>query len=188
MIREDAVERIQVCVHAEDPITHAGVTVLLSGSDVVTVVEPADADVLVVAHDDLTCDDVILMLQHAQVSSVPVVLVLPNTQAVRMLTSLKRCVMTVVPRSQATGDVLARTVVSVARGASESPQASASGLSDQEIDVLKLVAHGPDPVAVGEALWYSNDTVEDILGGVLARMNLKNRAQAVAYAVRVGAL
>ncbi|MBS2538423.1 response regulator transcription factor [Catenulispora sp. NF23] len=63
-----------------------------------------------------------------------------------------------------------------------------SGLESREIDVLRLLADGCDTAEIAERLSYSERTVKNIISGILTRLGLRNRAQAVAYAIRHGAL
>jgi DNA-binding NarL/FixJ family response regulator len=60
------------------------------------------------------------------------------------------------------------------------------GLERREIDVLRLIADGHDLPAVAAQLRYSERTIRNIVSGLLRRLNLRNRAQAVAYAARAG--
>jgi DNA-binding NarL/FixJ family response regulator len=59
-------------------------------------------------------------------------------------------------------------------------------LTDREIKVLKLLADGLDTAEVGRRLFYSERTVKNIVHDVTSRLNLRNRTQAVAYALRQG--
>jgi DNA-binding NarL/FixJ family response regulator len=59
-------------------------------------------------------------------------------------------------------------------------------LTDREIRVLELLADGLDTMEVGRRLFYSERTVKNIIHGVTSRLNLRNRTQAVVYAVRQG--
>jgi DNA-binding NarL/FixJ family response regulator len=59
-------------------------------------------------------------------------------------------------------------------------------LSDREIKVLNLVADGLDTAEVGRRVFLSERTVKNIIRGVTSRLNLRNRTQAVAYALRHG--
>lgn len=61
-----------------------------------------------------------------------------------------------------------------------------SGLSEREIDVLKLVADGLDTNEVAGRLCYSERTVKNVIHDVTSRLCLRNRTHAVAYAVRQG--
>jgi DNA-binding NarL/FixJ family response regulator len=61
-----------------------------------------------------------------------------------------------------------------------------AGLSDREIQVLKLVADGLDTRDIAVALNYSERTVKNVLHDVTSRLQLRNRSHAVAYAIREG--
>lgn len=63
-----------------------------------------------------------------------------------------------------------------------------AGLGTREVEVLRLLAEGLDTAAIAEAMNYSERTVKSIIHGVLTRWRLRNRAHAVAFAVRSGAL
>jgi DNA-binding NarL/FixJ family response regulator len=63
---------------------------------------------------------------------------------------------------------------------------NASGLAPREVEVLRLMADGSDTAEIAEALCYSERTVKNILHALMSRLNLKNRAHAVAYAMRAG--
>jgi DNA-binding NarL/FixJ family response regulator len=61
-----------------------------------------------------------------------------------------------------------------------------SGLTEREIDVLRLVAEGFDTAEVAVKLSYSERTVKNALHDVTTRLHLRNRTHAVAYALRHG--
>ena len=61
-----------------------------------------------------------------------------------------------------------------------------SGLTQREADVLRLLAEGCDTAEVGRRLFYSERTVKNIIHDVTARLELRNRTHAVAYAIREG--
>jgi DNA-binding NarL/FixJ family response regulator len=63
---------------------------------------------------------------------------------------------------------------------------NASGLSSREIDVLHLMADGFDTAEIALELSCSERTVKNVVAGVTERLNLRNRAHAVAYAPRTG--
>ncbi|MER5727171.1 response regulator transcription factor [Streptomyces sp. NPDC002138] len=60
------------------------------------------------------------------------------------------------------------------------------GLAPRETDVLRLLADGLDTRTISEKLAYSERTVKNILHGLMSRLQLNNRAHAVAYALREG--
>ena len=65
---------------------------------------------------------------------------------------------------------------------------NSAGLYDREVDVLRLLADGMDNTEIASRLNYSERTVRNIVQGVLSRLKLRNRVQAVAYAIRTGAI
>jgi DNA-binding NarL/FixJ family response regulator len=61
-------------------------------------------------------------------------------------------------------------------------------LDGREREVLRLIADGLGTVEIAKRLNYSERTVKNILHRLLTRMNLRNRAHAVAYALGNGLL
>ncbi|MFI8527559.1 LuxR C-terminal-related transcriptional regulator [Promicromonospora sukumoe] len=62
-----------------------------------------------------------------------------------------------------------------------------SGLEPREIEVLRMLAEGEDVREIAAKLRYSESTVKGIIHGVVKRLGLRNRIEAVAYGVRIGA-
>jgi DNA-binding NarL/FixJ family response regulator len=60
------------------------------------------------------------------------------------------------------------------------------GLTEREVAVLRLIADGHDTAEVGRELYFSERTVKNIIHDVTTRFDLRNRAHAVAYAIRQG--
>lgn len=60
------------------------------------------------------------------------------------------------------------------------------GMAPRETDVLRLIAEGLDTRQISEKLAYSERTVKNILHALMTRLQLTNRAHAVAYALREG--
>jgi DNA-binding NarL/FixJ family response regulator len=116
----------------------------------------------------------------------------------------------VIPRREADFDRIVTAVLDVRDGRVELPTAAVgwlaqrlrsiqqdilephgltcSGLETREVDVLRLLAEGLGTPEIATKLCYSERTVKNIIHGVLTRLQLRNRTQAVAYAVRSGAL
>jgi DNA-binding NarL/FixJ family response regulator len=63
---------------------------------------------------------------------------------------------------------------------------SFGSLTDREIKVLTLLADGSDTAEVGRRLFCSERTVKHIIHDLTRRLNVRNRTQAVAYALRHG--
>jgi DNA-binding NarL/FixJ family response regulator len=89
------------------------------------------------------------------------------------------------------GDVLGRItgwLNSVEKQALEPHGLTASGLDKREVAVFRLVAEGLETQEIAERLNYSERTVKNAIYAVTTRLNLRNRAHAVAYAIRNGAI
>jgi len=61
-----------------------------------------------------------------------------------------------------------------------------STLTEREMEVLKLVAHGLSNQAVAEQLHIGEGTVRFHVSNILSKLQLENRTQAVLYALREG--
>ncbi|NEC38646.1 response regulator transcription factor [Streptomyces rubrogriseus] len=70
----------------------------------------------------------------------------------------------------------------------EAQRSRAPKLNPREVDVLQLVAEGLSTAEVASHLNYSERTIKNVLHEVITRLNLRNRTQAVAWAIRSGQL
>jgi DNA-binding NarL/FixJ family response regulator len=61
-----------------------------------------------------------------------------------------------------------------------------AGMSQRETRVLRLVADGFETKEIADQLSYSERTVKSILHDITNRFQLRNRAHAVAFAMREG--
>lgn len=64
----------------------------------------------------------------------------------------------------------------------------AAGMTEREVEVLAMLADGLDTAEIAKRLNYSERTVKNAIYAVISRLNLRNRAHAVAYAIRNGAI
>ncbi len=65
-----------------------------------------------------------------------------------------------------------------------SPQGSDDGLSDREIEVVNLVARGETNREIADTLVIAENTVKVHLRNIYGKLNLRNRQELTAYALR----
>jgi DNA-binding NarL/FixJ family response regulator len=207
--RADAAVLVQV--RADDPISREGVKGQLGLRDDVRVVEEGgECDVLILVVDrlDESCTRAIRRLRAQGIERV--LLVVADIDNAGLLAVVEAGVGGVVWRNQATPDALAQSARMLADGDAALPPDIAarlitavgrlqqqvlvpngltpSGLSDREIDVLRLVAEGCDTAEIAGRLSYSERTIKGILHDIKTRLHLRNRTHAVTYAMREGLL
>jgi two-component system response regulator NreC len=71
-----------------------------------------------------------------------------------------------------------------ARVAAESPAGAPGGLSDREVEVLRMIALGRTNAQVAEDLFLSVRTVETHRAHIQQKLGLSDRSELVAYALR----
>jgi DNA-binding NarL/FixJ family response regulator len=59
-------------------------------------------------------------------------------------------------------------------------------LTHREVEVLRLISHGLNNQEIAKSLFLSEATVKTHVNNILAKTELRDRAQAVAYAFRYG--
>jgi DNA-binding NarL/FixJ family response regulator len=60
------------------------------------------------------------------------------------------------------------------------------GLSDRELEVLRLIAQGKENIEIAAELFMSPKTAKNHVSSILAKLQLHNRIQAAVYAVKRG--
>jgi DNA-binding NarL/FixJ family response regulator len=204
-------QRIPTLIFASDPITQAGIMSQMRTRPEVDVVEEADidrAEVAVLAADELN-EEATRCARAIQRNGCPrVVLVLTRLDDAALGACVELGVRGILRRSEATPERIAQAVCSAALGeASLAPDLVArllehmallsrqvlmpqgmtlSGLTEREVDVLRLLADGCDTGEIADKLAYSERTVKGVIHDVTTRLQLKNRSHAVAYAMRQG--
>ncbi|ANN18716.1 helix-turn-helix transcriptional regulator [Amycolatopsis orientalis] len=192
---------LRVAVYTADPLTRAGLIDMLSRAAVLDVVPSArrGADVLVVAEDPL--DHALPVLRRAVTEQgvLPGVLIagpLPPDGHRSAAAAGVRCLL---PYAAARAERLIAEVMTARTAALTSPRELAAGydalvgapersalFDEREIRVLRLIAEGRDTAEIGAEMGYSQRTIKNILHRAQRRLALRNRAQAVAAAIRAG--
>ncbi len=202
--------RIAVYVYGTDLVSQAGVAAQLRGRPETYVVDDSSIDdaVVAVVVVDAVDDGLARIVRGIQREGCPrVVLVATRYDDVDLVVAIEAGVVEVVRRQEVTPELLARSVVAAARPDSVHLRPSAPGravhpagrrdrkhamradlLSSREVQVLELLADGLDTQEIAERLAYSERTIKGIIHGVTTRLNLRNRAHAVAYAIKSGVL
>ncbi|GAA0815827.1 response regulator transcription factor [Spirilliplanes yamanashiensis] len=203
-------ERIKTYIHADDPISRAGVASQLRPRPEVLVVEGAEAleaRVCLVIGDQVT-QGALRVIRLLRQQGSQVVLVVAELDDSALVASVEAGVAGMVRRCDATPDRLIAAIRSAAAGEAAVPPdlvnrlmdqvgrlqrqvlsprgLSFTGLADREIEVLRLVADGLDTAEIATKLSYSQRTIKSVLHDVTTRLQLKNRSHAVAYALRQG--
>jgi DNA-binding NarL/FixJ family response regulator len=136
------------------------------------------------------------------------VLILARVDDAGLLTALELGARGVLRRNQATNESLSEAIRAAAAGQGALPPdllgrlldqvarihmavlkprgLSFDVLTDREIKVLRLLADGLDTAQIGHRVFCSERTVKNIVHDVTSRLNLRNRTQAVAYALKQG--
>lgn len=204
-------QRISVYVYGNDPILQAGVGSQLRACPDVVVVNQSEldeADVAIVVAD-LVDETVLRILRAIQRGSAPrTVLIAAALDESTVIAAAEAGVSGLLRRGEVTAERLLEVVRKVAAGEAAVPSdllarlldqvgrlqrqvlsprgLRFSGLSEREIEVLRLLADGLDTAEIARRLSYSERTIKAVLHDVTARFQLRSRAHAVAYAVREG--
>lgn len=79
--------------------------------------------------------------------------------------------------------VTQRVFQEVRKAAREEEASAFSDLTQQEMHVLQLVAEGRTNRQIAEMLYLGEGTVRNYVSSILSKLNVRNRAEAAAYAV-----
>lgn len=202
--------RVSVAVHGEDVVTCAGVTDLLRRRAEFDLVDArkAAAEVTVMVLDRLDDEGEQVLRALRADRATRIVLLVRRIEAPRLTTAIECGVAGLLLRAEANADSLSRAVHAAASGkgsmsgdllsrlfeqvgrlqrqADTGQTVSVSYLTSREQDVLRLVADGFDTTEVAAKLSYSERTVKKCLYELNCRLQLRNRAHAVGYAMRHG--
>ncbi|MFD9392182.1 LuxR C-terminal-related transcriptional regulator [Streptomyces sp. NPDC060000] len=203
--------RIPVAVQASDPLSRDGAVSQLRGRPEVEVREEVSAaagTVALLIEDTLDEAALARLRRIVRSEGARAVLVVGTIRETELLDVIECGVGAIVWRREATAhrlvqavlaahrgdgdlpaDLLGRLISQVGtlhRGTAGRPGAPSLGLAPREVDVLRLVAEGLDTGEIASKLSYSERTVKNVMHGLTTRLHLRNRAHAVAYALREG--
>ena len=203
-------DRITVHVAATDPVSRAGTASQLRGADIDLVdAEALGPDVIAVVVADQVDADTSRTIRSIRMRGARrVILVAARLDDAGLLAAVEAGASGLIRRSQATPqnllaairtaancegtlppDLLGRLLDQVERLQHQvlHPRGlTLAGLTDREVEVLRLLADGLDTNEVSVRLYYSERTVKNIIHNVTSRLDLRNRTHAVAYAIRQG--
>lgn len=201
----------RVFVYSDDAISQAGMRTQLRGLPDIHVVDDADIDdaevavVIVDSLDEATCR-VVRGIQRNGCPRIILVAGVLDDATLMMAVEVGAC--GVLRRREATSERVAAAITAAASGDGTlapdllgrlmtqfgklqrevlAPRGiGPAGLSEREVEVLKMLAEGHDTAAIARSLAYSDRTIKNIIHDVTVRLNLRNRSHAVAYAVKSG--
>jgi DNA-binding NarL/FixJ family response regulator len=204
-------DRIVVGVQAQDPISAAGVVSQLRPRPELALAEGIDGPPLsvVVVVVETVDDGAVQLLRNVQYTTpARVVLVCTRIDDQQLVSAAECGVAGIVRRSEATPERLVQTISSAARGEGTVPGdllgrlleqvgrlqrqvlsthgLNFNGLAEREIEVLRLMADGHDTAEIATKLSYSERTIKNVLRNLITRLQVRNRTEAVAYAIRQG--
>jgi DNA-binding NarL/FixJ family response regulator len=203
-------QRISVRIHSDDPVVRGGLVSMLRQQPEVILFEdedqPGDA-VPVLCVDSVDEAALAAMRKLWRTGPVQTVLMVGEIREAELFEALECGVAAVVRRREVSPERVVRAIKTARHGGGDLPpdllggllshvgrtrragsEAMPSGFSHREMDVIKLVAEGLDTREIAAKLCYSERTVKNVLQEMMLRLNLRNRAHAVAYAAREGYL
>ncbi|NEA45971.1 response regulator transcription factor [Streptomyces sp. SID10815] len=203
---------LSLCVVALDPLLEAGAVAALSGDPDIALVRPEErADVAVVIFDRVDRQELDLVAATGAGPHRPAIIVIASDMSpAEAAEAINAGARGLLRRHEVNADRLARTVRTVAGGDCTVPPELIDGLLDQSGDadayhgsrgrgpdwgldereraVLRMVADGRETDEIARELCYSPRTVTTVVRDITQRFRLRNRAHAVAYALRTGLL
>lgn len=204
---------IPVVIHARDPISRSGMASALNFRPEVRVVSEdapvgATAPVAIVVADEVDEEAVSLLRRIQRSGHGRALLVVTRIDDAALLSAIEAGACGVLRRADASVERLVTAIRTAAAGDGTVPPdllgrlldqvghlqrtvlaprgLSLTGVSDREAQVLRLVADGFDTAQIARQLSYSERTVKNVLHDITARLQLRNRSHAVAYALRAG--
>jgi DNA-binding NarL/FixJ family response regulator len=200
---------VPIKVNALDPISEFGVLAQLRHRPEVAIAGAGVRPAVVLAILDSTDDEALRWLKslHAD-GGLPIVLIIGRVDPSALVCLVESGVCGVLHRVDATPERLIRAIQLASAGHGDLPPVlvrhlldhvgqlnrnllaprglSFAGLSGRERDVLRLIADGMSTREIATRLAYSERTIKNVIQELTLRLNVRNRTQAVACAVRNG--
>ncbi|MET7998623.1 LuxR C-terminal-related transcriptional regulator [Amycolatopsis sp. NPDC005232] len=209
-LRPRDAQQVSVRVEATDTLSATGLRLVLeSHAGLVRTRPGARPDVLVFSTPHVNAAAV-AQLRALQPSGVAVVLLTAGVEEAALLTLIEHGVVAIVDSKSADGAELAAAVSAAAHQHSVMPRdllgtliglvrrmqretlgplgVNSAGLTEREVEVLRLLADGAETAEIARKLTYSESTIKHVLHSLTTRYKLRNRVQAVAFALRAGVL
>lgn len=202
--------RLSVWIEDPNPIYRRGLTACLEGEGIkvagdsdrlarpVESAEAAEAQVLVFAASDGRLGEVVSLHHGSPVALVALVrdqhdpalvdAIEAGVPGILLRDELSPASLVAALRTVATGQsaVPARLLARIIESAAQGKRHGAFDIGTREVSVLRELAAGSDTNEIAGQLSYSERMVKRIVHDLLVKMNCRNRAQAVALAVRHG--
>lgn len=199
-------EIVSVSVIALDPVLEAGTRSALTACPDLVLARPEEARVAVLTVDRLDEAELDMLRTTRATPNRPAVVLVAGTFAPGdVLHALAAGARGLLPRREAAAPRLSQAVLAAARddctlppdlldqvldtsGAARHGSGAGNRLSERERSVLRMVADGLETAEIAQRLAYSPRTVTTVVHDITHRFRLRNRAHAVAYALRAGIL
>ncbi|MEV4753644.1 LuxR C-terminal-related transcriptional regulator [Micromonospora sp. NPDC049559] len=202
--------RVATYIDSPDPISRDGVAAQLRPHPEVLVLpeEERDRAQVAVVVADAVDEPVRRCLRTHQVSGLPVVLVVAVVEMTGLVAAVEAGIIALLRRGDASAERLIPAISAAAAGEGSLPtdllgpllqqlgalhrtllgpqRLSLNGFTERELEVLRLAADGYDTVEIAHKLNYSDRTIKNVFYDIRSRFHLRNRAHAVAYALRNG--
>ncbi|MFI5761837.1 LuxR C-terminal-related transcriptional regulator [Streptomyces sp. NPDC051563] len=203
--------RVTVAVYAADPVLRVGVVQQLRQRPEAELIDAADEDsaqVSLVVVDSLDDDVTALLTRLRYNAATRTGLVIGTLSSGGLQRVIESGVSAVLRRSEADQDQLLHLVLAVANGEGVLPgdllgellghigsisrsaldpgALALSTLTTREAEMLRLVSEGLDTAEIARKTSFSERTVKNVLHEITTRLQLRNRAHAVGYALRNG--
>ncbi|MEV4596856.1 LuxR C-terminal-related transcriptional regulator [Amycolatopsis sp. NPDC049253] len=194
---------VRTLLSVSDALTRACLESYFDGQPEVAVVDrtrPMGAEVSLVVTDRFTPRTRDILERVAATLDIPSVLVIGRLDDLPITELAHHRVVTILDKTTSRSEAVTQAVVDAAGAHPADPverlstqvrrlthaAARQNRLDRRETDILRFLADGLSAGEVASQLGYSERTVKNIISKMTVRLELRNRAHAVAYAIREG--